>query len=391
MEDYLKSLRLIAFVLMFTPLFGAAQTATPTPAKKPATAKTPAVWQHVPGTDPGDEPVITLKTPCPKPKPGAKSACRETVTRRDFETMIKAAGPAMTPAMERSFAMNLGRMIAYGNEAASMGLQNTPEGKQLLEFARMQAMAQMLGRKLRSESENVTPAEMQAYYRDNQKEFENATLERIVIPNKPAEAEKAADKKPEDKTAEDKNAADKKAEQEYADKIRARWVAGEDPEKLQKEGYERAGNSGPEPPVKIGERKLSSVPPAQASITQLKPGEISQPFVDPGGASIYKIVSKSVVPFDEAKEEIKKTLAQKRLEQMVKDLDSRTPATLNDAYFNSLQGAQSAAPATRVPAKPAPAAPPAATPAPAAAPAPTPAPPPAPPSTPTPKTEEKPK
>ena len=218
----MKTLRFMAIVLMSCSIFSAGQTAAPAATKKAAdsTAKAPAVSQHAQATTTGDEPIITLKSQCPKPKPGApKGPCRDTVTRKDFEEMVKAAGPSMTPAMERSFASNLSRMIAYGNEASRMGLQNTPEGKQLLEFARMQALAQMLGRKLRSDAEKVAPGEIQTYYNENKSKYENASLERIVVPAKASET-------------------DKKVAQDYADKIRARWVAGEDPEKLQKEAFE---------------------------------------------------------------------------------------------------------------------------------------------------------
>ena len=44
------------------------------------------------------------------------------------------------------------------------------------------------------------------------------------------------------------------------DKIRERWVAGEDPTKLEKEAMEHAGVSTQPPDVKVGARRPGSLP-----------------------------------------------------------------------------------------------------------------------------------
>jgi hypothetical protein len=352
----LKRLTISILVLALFSMFTFAQTAPAAP-KQGAAAKAPAAAKPAPAAASTQEPVIRVKPPCPAAKAGATAPpCRDSISKKEFETLVKAAGPSVTPPMERSFANNLARMLAYSNEAARLGLQNTPEGKAMLEVSHMQAMAQLLGRKLQTEALNVSDAEMQAYYRENQAKFESATLERILIPHKTGEK-------------------DMKGEQDFGDKLRERWVAGEDPEKLQAEAFARVGNTNPPPAAKIGERKRTSLAPEQQVVFGLNPGDISQVFADPSASAIYKLVSKTVVPFDKAREEIKRSIASKRLEETVKELDARTATTLNEAYFNSAQASPAATPADKAsPASVAPKAPSAqsepVSPAPASTPAP---------------------
>ncbi len=326
MEEVLNSSRSAALVLVFCSTLAAAQATAPakTPdasAKKPAVSVSPKieVWKPVPGTGAnGDEAVISVDVPCPATKAATpKTPCKKVITAAEFLRMAAAINPGMSAPQQRTFATNLARMLAYSSEANRLGLQNTPEGKTLLELGRMQALAQMLGRKLRDQAENVSQADVQAYYRDNKGKFESATIERVLVPVKQVEGAEA----------------DKKAEMDYASQLRTRWVAGEDPEKLQKEAFDRSGNKVTPPPVKLGERIPTSLPATQEKVFGLKAGDITEPVYDPSAVVLLKLVSKQTKSLEQVQDDIKKMLRSQRMEKIVDELDKRTPAKINDSFF----------------------------------------------------------
>ena len=78
--------------------------------------------------------------------------------------------------------------------------------------------------------------------------------------------------------------ADQEAQKALAEKIRQRWVAGEDPTKLEKEAMDSSGVKTTPPDVNVGARRPGSLPEAHEAVFDLKAGEISPVYSDPAAS-----------------------------------------------------------------------------------------------------------
>ena len=118
-----------------------------------------------------------------------------------------------------------------------------------------------------------------------------------------------------------------------ADSLQARATAGEDFDKLQKEAYDAAGLKGTPPASNIGKLTRSEVPVNHRAVMDLKPGQVSQVLTEPNGYYVYKVVSKEVKPLDQARDEIRNTLAQQRMQDAMEKIQQSGKTQLNEAYF----------------------------------------------------------
>jgi len=245
------------------------------------------------------------------------------LTREQFEKLIKALSPPdrppMSPDVMRSFATQYAKLLTFADAARAMGMENDPQVQQIMQFARNQILTETLNRRITQEYSHPTDQQIEDYYKENSKKYLEVTLQRIILPRNQGSTEKP---KPSE--------ADEKA---YIEKIRARWVAGEDPEKLEKEAAEQAGVNTPPANVNIGPRRPGTLPEAHEAIFELKPGEISQPFSDPASFYVYKVVSVRTVPLSEAKATITSTLQRQLVADKIQQIQSSVTPVLNDAYF----------------------------------------------------------
>ena len=128
----------------------------------------------------------------------------------------------------------------------------------------MQILTQQLQRAVQEEADQVSPQDLDAYYKNNPEAYEQFSLDRLFVPRykqaQPAEkstenAEKLTEEQQKAKEAADK-AKQEQGEQELtklAEGLRERAAAGEDFTKLQKEAFEAAG-------IKMAIRPLSICP-----------------------------------------------------------------------------------------------------------------------------------
>ncbi len=324
----------------------AAAPSTPAPTAQKETAATPAKPAT---TIPPDTAVIIIKGECPA-APASKTAtskaapanCKSQVTRAEFEKLINALNPDMPPNMRQSFAQNYGKLLLIANEARKRGIQNDPSIQTMMEFAKLQVLAQELGKRLQKQANDVPQSAVDAYYKEHVKDFETADLQRVIVPKPTASKEKPVDET---------------AEKAFADKIRERWVAGEDPTKLQAEAYEHAANKVQPPPVDLGGRRRGAVQ-AEIPVFDLKAGEVSQPINNQSAFFIYKLVTKETAPLAQVQDEIKRTLSGQRLQTEMDKVTKAGEVEMNDSYFGTTPKPASAAkPAGTT--KPAPSTPPA--------------------------------
>jgi len=141
---------------------------------------------------------------------------------------------------------------------------------------------------------------------------------------------------------------------EEADNLCARAVAGEEFAKLRADAYQVAGikSAAPNTSQRVWR---TSLPPNQASVMDLEPGEVSSVLADPSASVIYKVKANDTLSLDQAREEIKATLRSQRMQDEMRRIqDSATP-TLNESYFRPgrpPQGVMNAGEPTKPASKP---------------------------------------
>jgi parvulin-like peptidyl-prolyl isomerase len=308
--------RLFALVLFSTLAFSqAAPPAKSAPAAKPAPPAKSAEKAEVAPT----AAVITIEGICDGKVPATPSAgCKTVISRADFEKMADALDPQMPAPRRRQLAEAYARMLVMSEIAEQRGIPNTPEAQQILHFTHMQALTQLLAREVQKDAARVPPAETEKYYQEHAQLYAQATLQRIFIPKTPADGEKPADEK---------------ALAAEGEKIRAAAATGGDFEKLQKQAYSDLGLKTPPPPTAAGTQRRESLPPSQAKVFDLQPGQVSEVMNEPGGLYIFKLESKKQLSLAEVTPEINRILEQERMRDAVEKLTKSVKSELNQDYF----------------------------------------------------------
>ena len=295
--------------------FAAAQTPAETVRHLPRPGQTTELPESAASVKPTDT-VITIAGGC---KSGSQTDCVSSVSREQFEEMATAIKPQMTTNARRNFAIQYARILAFSDQARALGLENEPRFKEIMKFVTDQLLVEALNQHYSDEYSNPSDQKIEDYYKENSSKFREADLQRIIIPSQPAAAEV-------NKPSEDEEKA-------YVEKVRQQWVGGADPATLQKEALARMGLNGSVPDVELKNQTPAIIPATQASVFDLKPGEISQPFVDAGAAYIYKMISEKQKPLSDVKAQIAHTLHDQMMRDKIQELSESVKPTLNDAYF----------------------------------------------------------
>jgi len=296
-------------------------------APMPGMAANPAPASPAPAATnvPMDTVVITLKGACAPKVGGAPPAgCISSLTREQFEKLtnaLQSPDKPVPPDVRRRFATQYAKLLTFADAARELGLQNDPKVQEIYRFAMNQILAEALNTHYTEEFSHPSDQQVQAYYDQNVKKYMEVTLQRIILPATPSQAKPDQPKPTE---------AEQKA---YADKIRERWVAGEDPVKLQKEVMEHNGVTTTAPDVNVGARRPGSLPQAHEGVFELKANEISPVYSDQAAGYIYKVVSVRQVPLSEVKSLISQTLSQQMFKDKIQQVQEAVTITFNDAYF----------------------------------------------------------
>lgn len=332
--------RLLVLVLLSSLALGQTSTSKPQPPpqKAPAPQAQPAPAPSVPSAPrpslelrpaaPRPEDVapnvsvITIPGLCDKPTPGkgeVLAECKTEVTRAEFEKVADAIAPQLPPGAKRQLAVAYARLLTIEKVARDRNLLNEPRTLELIRLARLQALAQALQRRFQEEAAKTTPQEIEEYYRAHPELWEEVTLGRVYVPRGggPGNA----------------SPPDEAALKSLADKLRQRAAAGEKLDTLQKEAWTAAGIKSEPPPTQAGTVRRASLPPSQASVFDLKPGEVSQPISETGGYYIYKLESRQTIALEKAKPEIENRLRNERFQSEAGAVTRAVQPTLNDAYF----------------------------------------------------------
>ncbi len=268
-----------------------------------------------------DQAVISLPGACdvkagsPKPPTG----CVKDVTKSQFEKLVNALKPDLTAEQKRNFAQHYGTLLVFDNAARSLGLENDPKFQLILQFATNQILVDTIREHYTNEYAHPSDQQVEDYYKQNSKKYLEAKLQRVIIPRiqpggakpKPSEAEEKA----------------------YVDQVRQKWIAGGDPAKLQTEAFARAGVTGANPDVNVGDKRPGSLPAQHDAVFDLKSGDISEPFSDATAFYIYKVVSTRQIPVADVKDSIEHTLAQQQVKDKLEAINASVTPVLNETYF----------------------------------------------------------
>jgi peptidyl-prolyl cis-trans isomerase C len=324
--------------------------ATSAPAS-PATPSAQAPGDAQPGAAPAspdqvpmDKVVLTIPGVCDNAAANpAPADCKTTMTRSEFEALVKAVAPNMPPQAHRQLAQRYASALVMAQEAKKEGLDKGPKYEEMQKLSQMQTLAQLLGESLREKAGQISDADIEDYYKKNADNFQEGNFERIFVPiTKQPPASKVKLTAAQTKLQEETGQAAMKTE---AVSIQKRAAAAGDFEKLQAEAFTTAGMKSKAPTTKMEKIRKSNLPAEQQSVFDLKPGEVSPLISDESGYFIYKAGEKSTPKLEDAKEEIKNKLRAQRLQDSMQAVQKMATPTLDDAYFaappaNPMQGMQ---------------------------------------------------
>lgn len=325
-----------------------AQTDKPaTPAPKtavPATAApvtSPVAKSSAPSvaTAP-DAVVITVQGVC-SPAKGVKVApanCKTVVTRAEFERLVNAIQPAMVPFARKQFATRYAMGLVMANKAHQMGLDQGQKFNDLMKLARMQVLAQEMGKSLQEKAAKVSDKEIEDYYKNNAPAYEETALQRIFIP-KAKQPDTSSKEKPSEEEAKKQQEASQAEMKKVAEDLRTRAAAGEDFAKLQDEAFKGAGITAKVPNSSMGKMRRVNLPPTHAGALDLKSGEVSELITDQSGYFIYKAGEKDTVPIEKVKEEIHSQIQGQKMQDAMQAMQASTTPKFDEKYFAVPAGA----------------------------------------------------
>jgi hypothetical protein len=216
-------------------------------------------------------------------------------------------------------------------KAHEMGLDQGPKYEELMKLQKLQVSATLVTQAVQQKASEVPDADIEDYYNKNLAAYQEATFERLFVPrNKQLDPPKVKLTDAENQKRQDDGTAAMKKE---ADTLQARAVAGEDFAKLQAEAYSFAGLKSTAPSQKLNKARRTSLPPAQASVFDLKAGEISPVITDMSGYFVYKVVDKDTLPLSQVHDEIFGSLKSEKVKDAMQALQNSGTPQLNDEYF----------------------------------------------------------
>ena len=297
-----------------------------------------------------DAAVITIHGICDHPadRPTASSnagaageTCQTVITRAEFERLTDALLANMKLSMRKQLANSYPNLLALAREAEARHLDQSTHFEERMAFARLQILSQEMVRQVDQESANVPEKDIADYYRDHASSFEQATLERVYIPNR-----KRTNPLPQDKATPEAVQPQRKAAEDAmiraADDLHRRALAGESFANLQKQAFAAANLTDVPPNWSLGTLNAISVPPGHVSIFTLKAGEISNVISDSTGHYFYKVDARTTQSLDDVRDEIHKILQRQHREAALQAIEKPVTTEMNPAYFGPEESANGA-------------------------------------------------
>lgn len=325
----------LVFVLLLVAGLASAQGQKPAaPATKPAAKNSEAEREEEEKEEADklspDTPVVTIGGFCDAVSTTVtrdKTPCRTVITRSEFEKLAEAQGAEAETYRGRSqFGAYYAQFLLFAGAAQKKGMDKDPLFQRKLELARIQLLAQMLLQDFKAKSSEVTPADLEKFFKENPALFEQATVLRVYIPNaKFKDLPNGVQQAIPDSGSEMKLTAEA---------IYTRAKAGGDFEVLQKDASE-AANQKDVPDSRIEKISRDHLRLGQRGVFDLKPGEVSKLFEDSEGFYIYKMVSHEMPPFESVKSDVGTALQKQRMDTWVNSITDPVKVTMNEEFFGT--------------------------------------------------------
>jgi len=291
-----------------------------------------------------DAPVITIKGLCERPanSTATPSDCSTVVTRAEFEKILSAVqSNNMAPAQRKMVAEKYVNALLLAEKAHELGLDQGPEFDEQMYLARLQLLDRQAAVKLQKDAANIPDSEVADYYQQHGADYKVISFERVYVPKQ--KQSEASEEKPGADLDKQRAASEPEMKTE-ADKLRTRALGGEDFAKLQQDAYDFAGSKMKATNVKMEKIRRTGIPASDASIFDLKAGEVSQVFTDPTGYRIYKVTEIVNLGLPSVHDEIARTLQGEKMKYSLDSLQKSATASYEDRYF-----ATPAAPSLKTP------------------------------------------
>src|SRR6202011_1834845 len=155
----------------------AAQASQPTPDNSPINPDTPVITiVGLCDTSPARPKAATAAS---EPK---ISSCKTAITRAQFDALANALQANMNSATKLQLAAIYPKLLLMQREFHKRGLEKNPVVKEALAFAKLRSEAEETAKLLKEDADNVPEAEIEKYFKDNASAFEQAELQRILVP-----------------------------------------------------------------------------------------------------------------------------------------------------------------------------------------------------------------
>lgn len=279
-----------------------------------------------------DAAVITIKGVCDQ-STSKGTDCRTVVTRSDFEKIVNAVQPNMPKQVQKQMAGRLVEFIILSQKAHEMGLDQGPSFDEQMYLNRLQVLARMTGEQIQKDAAKTSDSEIDDYYKQHSAEFKTISYDKIYVPKQKTAAPAPAS----DPAAQKKRQTAEDEMRQEAAKLRARAAAGEDFVKLQQEAYDFAGMKLIANKSNVTVEKVSKahMPANDASIFELKKGDVSQVIDDPQGFMIYKVEDTQDQPLADVREEVTRAVQSQKLKAASDGIQKQVTedTTYNAAFF----------------------------------------------------------
>lgn len=278
-----------------------------------------------------DVPVISVHGLCEDShrEPVGKN-CVTIITRAQFHKLVADIQPNMPLSAQRQFATRYVEILIMAQKAHQMGMDQGTEFEAHMEIARVSILSEALSDALR-ERAHISDKEIADFYHQHLENYQKANLQRMYIPRiqqLPSPTEKLTEEQQRDRTHESENTM-----RAVAEKLHARAEAGENFNDLQDEALNLAGIHAGHSDTSLGETRRSQLPPKQAFVMDLKPGEVSAVIPDVSGYVIYRVESNSTEPLSDVQNDIRSALTAERVQEQLKAFLEAANPLLEERYF----------------------------------------------------------
>ncbi len=253
--------------------------------------------------------------------------CQTIITRAQFEKLSHVVAPNQPPAATVQLAHFYVTQLLYAQKGHEFALDNDPDFEEVLQFTYLQVLARAFTNHMQQQANAQANADFDTYYKQHPDEFEQVQVLQISVPKQKQHSDDSVAASSSNVDT-DEEAAVLKAE---AEKIRARAVAGEDFQKLEDEAYVFAGDPDDSPDIDMRDNTRAEMAPFDKEVFALHPGQISELLSGTEAWHIFKVVSKHMMPRDEAR----KRIAAKLMKASMDSLNSSVKPQFTDAYFGN--------------------------------------------------------